>query len=173
MRLFIAIEPSQDMIRAMTLLQDRLRAAGVTGRYMAPPGLHLTLAYIGEWQEDVSGLLPEIEEDPISFTLSRIGVFPGAKVLWTGPEAAGPLDSLASLVRRRLDSAGVPFDRKPFNPHITLIRKPFVPNDDILAGIRVPGVSMTVRQVCLYRSDHTDAGAKYTVIARGGTEGPV
>ena len=81
--------------------------------------------------------------------------------------------ALAEQARRSLAEADVPFDPQPFNPHITLIRKPFVPNDDILAGIRVPGVSMTVRQVCLYRSDHTDAGAKYTVIARGGTGGPV
>lgn len=172
MRLFIAIEPSPDMIRALTLLQDRLRAAGVTGRYMAPSGLHLTLAYIGEWQEDVSGLLPEIES-PVSFTLSRVGVFTGAKVLWAGPEATETLDGLASLVRRGLDRAGVPYDRKPFNPHITLIRKPFIPNDDIPAKIRVPDVSMAVRQVCLYRSDHTDDGAKYTVIARTGTNDPV
>ena len=36
---------------ALAVLQDRLRCAGITGRYLDPSNLHMTLAFIGEtWQ---------------------------------------------------------------------------------------------------------------------------
>ena len=86
MRLFIALEPSPVFRNALALLQDRLRAAGVTGRYLEPSNLHLTLAFIGMWPEDVTGLLPPVEQ-PFSLTLSHLGYFPEADVLWAGGQA--------------------------------------------------------------------------------------
>ena len=61
MRLFVGIRPSEEFRAALALLQDRLRAAGVTGRYLDPSNLHLTLAFIGEWPEDVTEVLPEAD----------------------------------------------------------------------------------------------------------------
>ena len=67
-------------------------------------------------------------------------------------------------MRHSLADAGVPFDRKSFNPHITLARKPFVPEKTVLSEIKVPKVSMIVDDVCLYRSDRGKNGMVYTVI---------
>ena len=166
MRLFVALEPSPDVRQALSLLQDRLRDAGVTGRYLDPANLHLTLAFIGMWPEDISACLPSVQPS-FPMTLSHLGVFPEAKVLWAGVSYSEALSSLAENVRRRLSDAGIPFDRKEFNPHITLVRKPVIPERVHLSGIEVPPASMTVREVCLYRSDHTEHGMAYTVIGRG------
>ena len=58
-RLFVALEPSPAFRNALSLLQERLRAEGVTGRWLHPSNLHLTLAFIGAGPEDVTEHLPE------------------------------------------------------------------------------------------------------------------
>lgn len=165
MRIFVALEPSAAFREALSELQDRLRAAGVEGRYLTPENLHLTLAFIGEWPQAVTALLPAVET-PFSLTLSHIGVFQQAKVLWAGVEPCEGLSELAGRVRLRLDQAGIPYDPQPFNPHITLIRKPLLPDEGLLDQIKPRPVSMTVRQVCLYQSQRTADGMAYTVIGR-------
>ena len=163
MRLFTAIQLSPGFRAALEDLQQRLREAGVTGRYREPDGLHLTLAFIGEWPEDITELLPAVRK-PFSVTLSHLGIFPEANVLWAGVEPCEELDLLAKQVRHCLADAGIPFDRKSFSPHITLARKPFVPEKVILSEVPVPRVSMIVDDVCLYRSDRGKDGMVYTVI---------
>lgn len=163
MRLFVGLQPSQEFREALSLVQDSLRANGVTGRYLNPSNLHMTLAFIGEWPEDVTELLPVVEK-PFTITLSHIGVFEEADVLWAGVQPSAELNNLARRVRHILADEGVPFDRKAFNPHITLIRKPSIPRQTVLSDIEIPAVTMTVNDVCLYRSDRGKSGMVYTVI---------
>ena len=165
MRLFVALQPSPGFRSALEDLQQRLQAAGVTGKYRDPAGLHLTLAFIGEWPEDVTEILPVVEK-PFSITLSHTGIFPEANVLWAGIKASDELEHLAGRVRHCLADEGIPFDRKRFRPHITLARKPFIPEKTILSEIPVPAVSMIVDGICLYRSDRGKNGPAYTVIGR-------
>ena len=169
MRLFVAVEPSPGFRAALTDVKEKLQEAGVTGKYREDAGLHLTLAFIGEWPdaEEVLETLPAVKE-PFSITLSHPGIFPGANVLWAGVEPSEELDQLASQVRKNLDTAGIPFDRKAFKAHITLARKPVVPDGIVLPEIAVPRVSMIVDEVCLYRSDRGENGMEYTVVGRKG-----
>ena len=163
MRLFVGLRPSDTFREALSAAQDRLHAAGVAGRYLDPAYLHMTLAFIGEWPEDVTPLLPAVTR-PFSIELSRPGIFPEAKVLWAGVRPSEALDLLAGSVRNTLAENNVPFDRKAFNPHITLVRKPFIPDGLVLSETDIPGASMTVNEVCLYRSVHGENGMEYTVI---------
>ena len=165
MRIFIALQPTPAFRDALASVQDRLRAAGVTGRYLTPSHLHLTLAYIGMWPEDITGLLPLVRQ-PFPVTLSHLGVFPKANVLWAGVKPSEALDSAARQIRRVLSEAEIPFDRQDFNPHITLARKPSVPEHVTLSGIEIPRAMMIVKDICLYRSDHGENGMEYTVIGR-------
>ncbi len=160
MRQFIAIQPSPDFLSALSVLQERLRSAGVTARYLEPANLHMTLAFIGEWPETPVQLLPPVRQS-FPITLSHLGIFQEADVLWAGVEPSDALNDLAERVRKALAEVEIPFDRKPFVPHITLGRKPRAPVP--LSGIEVPKAAMTVDDVCLYRSEH---GPVYTVIGR-------
>lgn len=163
MRLFAALQPTETFRDALAGLQDRLRAAGVTGRYLNPSNLHMTLAFIGEWPDDVTAVLPPVER-PFSITLSHIGFFPEANVLWAGVKPCEALEHLAGCVRHSLAENGIPFDPKRFNPHFTLARKPSVPSGAIFSEIAIPAASMKVVKVCLYRSDRGKNGMEYTVI---------
>ena len=72
MRLFVGIRPSEAFRSALALLEDRLRAAGVTGRYLDASNLHMTLAFIGEWPEDpedVTAVLPEVPHGRLRYSM--------------------------------------------------------------------------------------------------------
>ena len=169
MRLFIGLRPSAEFRAALSVLQSRLRAAGVAARYLDPSNLHMTLAFIGEWPENVSAVLPSVEP-PFTLTLSHIGLFPEAKVIWAGVESSEALNRLARQVRENLKEAGIPFDAKPFVPHITLGRKPIVPADFDLSAAEIRPAVMTVKNVFLYRSDRGENGMIYSVIGSSSGE---
>ncbi len=164
MRLFIGLRPSEEFRDALVLLQYRIQAAGIPARYLDPSSLHMTLAFIGEWPENISGILPAVEH-PFTLTLSHIGLFQEAKVIWAGVESSEALNLLAQKVRGNLSAAEIPFDPKPFVPHITLGRRPMIPRDFRPEEIEIPQAVMTVKDVCLYRSVHEEAGMVYSVIA--------
>ncbi len=112
-RLFVALEPSPDFRAALSLMQDRLRAMGVTGRWLAPSNLHMTLAFIGSWPEDAADHLPSIRV-PFRIILAGPGIFPGAKVLWAGVEPSRELTSLAEEVRKNWTWRGFRMTGRPF-----------------------------------------------------------
>ena len=163
MRLVVGLRPAETFRAALKGAQDRLRAAGVEGRYLDPANLHLTLAFIGEWPEDVTPVLPAVME-PFEIELAGPGIFPVAKVLWAGVKPSAALDCLAGEARDRLAANRIPFDPKPFNPHITLVRKPLLPAGLVLPETVFPAAAMTVKEVCLYRSERGENGMEYTVI---------
>ena len=166
MRLFVGLKPPEKFRTALSVLQSRLQSAGVEARYLDPANLHMTLAFIGEWPENVSRLLPKVKR-PFSLNLSHVGAFQQAKVIWAGVDASEELNLLAEQVRNRLAEAAVPFDPKPFVPHITLGRKPVIPPGFSLSEILIPQALMTVDDVYLYRSDREDTGMVYSVIGCG------
>ncbi len=163
MRLFVGLRPSEAFRRALSELQAQLQDAGIAAKYLDPSNLHMTLAFIGEWPENVTGILPSVKK-PFSLTLSHVGLFREARVIWAGVEASEPLNQLAECVRSSLSAADVPFDPKPFVPHITLGRKPIVPVAFDLSEIIIPTAEMTVSDVFLYRSDRGENGMVYSVI---------
>ena len=168
MRLFIGLEPALDFRNALLSLQENLRGAGISARYYVPSNFHMTLAFVGEWPEDITHLLPKVSA-PFSVTLSYAGIFPKADVLYAGVKPSKELDELAERVRCRLQENGIPFDPKPFYPHITLARKAALPERVDLEEITIPAAVMTVRDVCLYKSEHGEEGMEYTVIGRSET----
>ena len=170
MRLFAGIRPSEEFRFALSALQARLQAAGVSARYLDPSSLHMTLAFIGEWPDNIAGILPPVAQ-PFPLRLSGIGLFQEAKVIWAGVEASEPLNKLAECVRNNLSEAGIPFDPKPFVPHITLARKPVVRAPSDLPKITVPSAAMTVSDVFLYRSFRGENGMVYSVIGSASGRG--
>ena len=163
MRLFIAIRPSEEFALALHDLQDRLHLAGVNGRFIEASDLHITLAFIGEWPENISEILPPVKK-PFRITLSQLSVFPDKGVLCARVKPCDALDNTAKSVRHALAEAGIPFDKKAFFPHITLVRSLSLPKHTDLSQIKVPPAAMTVREITLYRSDRGKSGMVYTEI---------
>jgi 2'-5' RNA ligase len=91
----------------------------------------MTLAFIGhvpdEQAERIVDAAGRAFDQPVfDVAFGGLGVFPtrGApRVLWLGVRVGeAPLRTLQAAVAARLADAQVPFDAKPFHPHLTLAR---------------------------------------------------
>ena len=163
MRLFIAIQLSDGMRAALGEVQDDLYRQGVRGNYTPAENLHLTLAFIGEYgdPERVLDVIRSVPFAPFELRLEGIGAF--GDLWWVGLERSEALQNYVRKLRRALAEADIPFDRKRFTPHITLLRRA---NADMarLRGISVVRVGMTVDHPSLMRSDRGKGGMIYTEI---------
>ena len=164
MRLFIAINLNDEMKDALLDIQDTMRTYGVRGKDTPPENMHLTLAFIGEYDdaELVKEVVESIEIRPFEIRLKGIGAF--GDLWWVGIDNSAPLMAISRRLRRALAEAGIPFDKKKFSPHITIIRRANgrlseEAADEIAA---CGGASMTVDHISLMRSDRGKYGMKYT-----------
>ena len=157
MRLFIAIPLSDEMKNALIDAQNQMRAQRIAGNYTPEENLHLTLAFIGDYPEPDDVALPDFA--PFALTLSGYGCF--GDLWWAGIGSSAPLEAIVRRLRRRLSEDGIPFDRKRFSPHITLVRRAV--GQPILA---LPSVGMRVEAISLMRSDRGKRGMIYTELRR-------
>lgn len=164
MRLFFAVLPDDSFRDALTGAQDALRKRQYTGHFTDPRSLHLTLCFIGEYS-DPDAVLEQAERirfAPFPLTLSGyIGSF--GDLLWAGAEPDPALAQSAKRLRHVLAEAQIPFDRKPFYPHITLLRN--AASRQPFSDIVVARVHMDVCRISLMRSDFGKHGAQYTEIS--------
>ena len=158
MRLFVAIRLSENMRKALVSAQNEMFARGVRGNYAPEENLHLTLAFIGEYPdaEPVLEALSSASFSPFSLCLDGLGCF--GDLWWAGLRESAPLTALARSVRHALAEGGIPFDRKRFSPHITLLRKA----RGTMPGIGIAQAGMTLDAVSLMRSDRGKNGMIYT-----------
>ncbi|MCR5575448.1 MAG: RNA 2',3'-cyclic phosphodiesterase [Oscillospiraceae bacterium] len=158
MRLFIAINLSDEMKDALRDAQNRMYRSGVRGSYTPPENMHLTLAFIGEYPdaEPITDALSAVSFAPFELSLDGMGCF--GNLWWAGIGESAPLTALVRKLRRALAENGIPFDRKRFSPHVTLIRKA----SGKLPAIQLQPASMTVNAGSLMRSDRGRNGMIYT-----------
>ncbi|WP_426404027.1 RNA 2',3'-cyclic phosphodiesterase [Streptomyces sp. R-07] len=165
MRLFAAVVPPPEQLDELGHVLDGLhRLPGADGlRWASRPGWHLTLAFMGEVDEE---LLPELRvrlaraahrTPPFPLRLHGGGHF-GRRALWAG--VAGDLDTLRILAERSdaaARRAGVAMDEhRRYQAHLTIARvgaegvdlRPFV---DGLGGLE--GTRWEVGELALVRSN--------------------
>ena len=139
----------------------------------------MTLAFVGSVSDErlVDVLAASAEaasaQEPFAVTLDRAGRFPegGApRVVWIGMgEGATESADLAAGIRRALTARVVPFDDKPFRPHLTLARvKPDVdrPTAQAIAAatevLQVPPLRFTAEAIIPFESVLSPKGPRYT-----------
>lgn len=148
-------------------------------RRVRPELLHVTLAFVGSVSDerlaDVLAASAEAasSQAPFAVTLDRAGRFPegGApRVVWIGMgEGATESADLAAALRNALAAREVPFDDRPFRPHVTLAR---VKSDvdrataraiaAAAAGLRVPPVRFAAEAIVVFESVLSSKGPRYT-----------
>ena len=159
MRLFIAIKLSEEMISSLTDYENEMRAAGVKGNFTRPENIHITLAFIGEYgdPDNVLDVMEETEFNPFTISMDKVGDF--GELFWAGISDSPELANYVKRLRKGLADADIPFDRKKFSPHITLVRKPVYKNWHY---DRAPKGSMMVDRISLMKSERGKNGMIYT-----------
>ena len=164
MRLFIAIQFDDNMLDALTDFQDDLRSQGVTGNYTRRENLHITLAFIGDYgnPDEVLDAMEQVDFSPIDISLDGVGSF--GDLFWAGLADNPQLAVYVKRLRRELSKQGIPFDKKRFSPHITLIRKYSCRGVKEIPVSDPPKGSMVATRVSLMRSERGKNGMIYTEI---------
>ena len=168
MRLFIAIEFDEEILQALTKLQSDWKVLGVRGNFTPVQNLHLTLAFIGEYGNPNAVLeaMNSVSFAPFSINLDGIGTF--RDIYWAGIAANDALSNYVRRLRRALAENNIPYDRKKFSPHITLVRRTEFNRsiEDLLKN--PPAGEMEVKSVSLMSSTRGKSGMIYTKV--GGVE---
>lgn len=156
-RLFLAF-PADDLAPALCRLQDWL---ALPGRRIPSHQFHLTLRFLGQTEMSRQGTLERWlgRRTLPAFTLrlNRLGCFPRAGVVWTGPSRVpGALAQLAEEVGLYCASLKLGPPHRAFRPHVTLFRH--------CAACPLPETEPLVyrpRSLGLYRSVQTEQGPHY------------
>ncbi len=171
MRLFIAIQFDADMRDALTDYRESLMARGVEGNYTRRENLHITLAFIGDHgnPDDVLDAMEQVSFRPFDIAPDGVGSF--GDLFWVGLADNPGLAAYVKRLRRALSAHGIPYDKKRFSPHITLIRKASYRGGGAVPAGEPPKGSMTAYKVSLMRSDRGKQGMIYTEVGSVMCEG--
>lgn len=173
-RLFIAL----DLPAAVEHRLAGIVAAAPTGVRPTPAGqVHLTLHFLGDVAESridaVRGALNAVRSPPLILDLAGVGRFPPRgrpTVLWAGVVPHRALTDLHARLAEAIGAAGLPVERRPFVPHVTLARLgPGVPGawvtDRIARGGAVAIPAIPIDRFVLYASRLGPAGAVHVAEA--------
>ncbi len=134
MRLFVALDLPDDVREALRDLIARLKPVCTSARWVRPEGMHVTLKFIGHAIADGdaeklaatrAALAAVRSSEPVEIRYRGVGFFSDARrprVIWCGVEASANLAQLAADIERGLEPLGIPAEKHPFVPHLTLAR---------------------------------------------------
>lgn len=171
MRTFIALELPSSFADEAAGVARRL-SKHMNGRFTKREAYHLTLAFIGELNpNDVSAAAAALDTAcagcaPAPLRSDGLGKFGRSHdaTLWLGIAPHPDLMRLAGRVREELAAHNVPFDAKPFKPHLTLARRVRIPKGELPAlAFPEPTYANTVT---LFKSTLSREGAVYKPLHR-------
>jgi RNA 2',3'-cyclic 3'-phosphodiesterase len=163
-RLFFALWPEPQIQKEMA--QVLRRRPSISGRSVPRQNYHVTLAFLGDVEEERLSCLCEqaarVEFTPFSLELDQLGQFRRSSILWLGCSSVP--DTLSQLYLE-LSQALVPCDYQPdtraFRPHITLYRR----YRARLPDTELRPITWPVNDFRLILSEPEASGVRYQCIA--------
>jgi 2'-5' RNA ligase len=182
MRVFIAIDIDEQILRALkdlqSQLQDKADIKKGDVKWVRPELMHLTLKFLGEIKDkeivQVCTIIETVVARHSGFDLDveSVGHFGGrnARLLWVGTgEGNEQLKQLQEDIEEQLAQAGWPKENREFTGHMTLCR---IRNTK--AGSKMSQLSQEYKEyeigttpvdsVVVYESQLTPSGPIYTAI---------
>ena len=158
MRLFAAIQFSPAVRTALGRTISALRTQG-SGTFTRPENLHLTLAFIGETDriEDAKAALKRAAAGG-GFRLTAEGLGHFDDLWWAGVREDKKLEALALGIQQSLRDAGFSIEKRPWKPHITLVRRWRGPKPQATLS----PTSMRAHKVSLMKSERIGGKLVYT-----------
>jgi 2'-5' RNA ligase len=166
-RLFFALWPDGRVRSRLEQAGKKLHAA-CGGRITRAETLHLTLVFLGDVEVSKIGALQsvaaEVRAPAFVMLLTRFGWWRHNRVAWAAPENAVPaLAQLVDELQAVLQQAEFKLDRRPYAPHLTLLRKARCDRAELPP---LAPVEWAVDDFVLVRSVTTTEGAAYEILGR-------
>jgi 2'-5' RNA ligase len=181
MRLFLAIELTEDVRSHLLVARRRLVEGLPKISYTKPEYLHVTLKFLGDVEpKRVAGItesLAKIATQRIELHASGIECFPARgpiKVVTAAMSGPGesPLHALVDGIEQRMKFLGFEREQRAYRPHATLGRaRPVLSAKfrQLASDATVdlwPGPTFVAREFVLMDSQLSPQGSKYTPVAR-------
>lgn len=137
-RLFLALWPDAKVRTRLAEEGARLHEH-LSGRLTRPETIHLTLVFIGNVARarlpELVGKLAGIEAESFLIGLDQAGCWRHNGVAYLAPrQIPEALPALVTQLETALDALAIPFDRRPYKPHVTLVRKSECPKGNPADG---------------------------------------
>jgi len=168
MRLFFAVNFSEEMKSKLIALRDELRSKSARGNFSAADNLHLTLSFLGECDAKeltaAKAVLDSLTVEPMEVSIDCIGRFKrdGGDIWWAGISKNEALFALQRDLTDKLLSVGFKLENRRYSPHITLAR-------EVLTDAqpwRITSFGETIHSVELMKSERIQGKLAYTAIHR-------
>lgn len=181
-RTFIALEMNTALQRHLEGITRQVAWALPGVRWLDPAGIHLTLAFLGELNDEQLGEAMNAaataarQVKAFSYRLLRLGIFGPPRqprIIWMGiEEPSGSLVRLHRILNQELEQCGFEVDKRPFSPHLTLarVKSPLTPGEQqelqrLLTGDQYGIASPTnfpASLIHVMKSELSRSGAHYT-----------
>ena len=162
-RLFLALWPDQSFRAGLAEMEGFLRR-NISGQWIKPDNLHLTLLFIGETSPERLPLVRELAAScttpPFTLPLERVECWTNGIVCLSSKAMPEALGTLATALSRKFGHAGFEVDRRPFRAHLTLARKGRAAHK---LALLPDTLVWKVHEFCLVESLLTPSGAVYSV----------
>ena len=176
MRLFYALELdffTRDKIRKAV---QELRRQTSAGKWTLPDNYHLTVQFLGEYEQESMPELQKIlrtsaaEIPAFNLDLCSWGSFgQHSDIIWLGAVPEPSLTLLADRLASQLRSKKMSFDDRPFSPHLTIgrqVRLNAEAGTDLTALWHGPPFRAQIRIVSLMESIRMEDRLVYRSLAR-------
>jgi 2'-5' RNA ligase len=180
-RTFIALELDESLQRYLGEIIRRMAQELPGLRWVDPAGIHLTLAFLGELNDQQLAEATRAAElsaqsiPSFEYRLSHPGIFGSPRqprVIWIGvEEPSGNLQLLHHQLNLELAQCEFEIDSRPFSPHLTLarIKAPLKPEElqrlQCMLAVQdrqAHSPLVRVRYLSVMKSELMRTGARYT-----------
>lgn len=160
-RLFFALCPDAALRLALKRLLRKALPRGA-GRAVPVDNLHVTLVFLGQVDEEAAACAvragDEVRCPPFRLVLDHLHHWPRPRILWLGPRYTPPqLFTLVGDLRQRLQPCGLSLDARPYQAHMTVMRKV----GRAPAPCEVPPLAWDVTRFSLMESVSGEGGVRY------------
>ena len=181
MRLFLAIELSDDVRSHLLVARRRLETGLPKIAYTKPENLHVTLKFLGDVEpkrvDAITESLGKIATQRIELHATGIECFPARgpiRVVTAALSGDGvaPLRALVDAIEQRMKFLGFDREQRAYKPHVTLARaRPVLSAKfrQLASDATVdlwPGPSFSPAEFVLMDSQLSPQGSKYSAVAR-------
>lgn len=167
MRVFLCIEPNEEVKSELERIIKEIQKTNlISGKYVGPENLHLTLKFFGELPEkkvdEVIKKLEDFKFKKFEASTEQIGYFSERfiRVLWVGFKC-GKMAELSNEIEKLLGK-----NDKEFSCHLTLARMRNIKDKqkfkNFIKNLKVNKISFLVDKIILKKSVLTEKGPIYS-----------
>lgn len=161
-RLFFALWPDESTRQACAEVARTLSRSG--GKWVLPENLHVTLVFLGgidaETEVALTSAASAIAVPKLTITFDRVDYWRKPRILClTGRTEGSELKNLVAQLNAVSQTLGIEVDRRPYTPHVTLVRKAREPK-----AITFEPIVWQADSFCLVESRTLPEGVEYRVI---------